>query len=366
MADIFSGIAPPNVTTTGTSQTIAPTQYSGFLSALGTAGTQALNPKQTLAGNIAEGQPLVAPLTTLQNQVFGTELGQANTANALQGALSPLTSAANTATSATNAFSPTAISNLYNPEVENLNKALETANTNNINQTVLPGLQSFFAGSGNAGSSRALNATGQALGNIQTGLLGQEATNNYNAYNQAATNALQNQQNLGSIAGTQGNIGTGTMNATVAGLNEASTLGSQGQAQTQAMINAPLSNATNVAQLLRGYTIPTTTNTTSTGPASSYGASPLSQIAGLASLFGSNSGGTSAAQGLLSAFGLTGKNDPNTLLSNFNSGVTTPGTVIPTDLTHAGGSNPIGEVHIDPETGATVDSTGKEVITGFD
>jgi hypothetical protein len=71
------------------------------------------------------------------------------------------------------------------------------------------------------------------------------------------------------------------------------------------LINAPLSTASNVAQLLRGYTVPTGTTQTYSGPASSYGASPLAQIAGLATLFGTGSnGGTSPIQGILKTFGL--------------------------------------------------------------
>jgi hypothetical protein len=49
-----------------------------------------------------------------------------------------------------------------------------------------------------------------------------------------------------------------------------------------------------VAQLLRGYTYPTSTTEKYVGPASSYGPSPLSQIAGLGTLVGSAFGSKDA------------------------------------------------------------------------
>jgi len=366
-SSIFSGIAPPNVTTTGSTSTVAPSQYLGYLSALGTAGTNALDPNQTLQSNIDQGQPLVAPLNALQNSIYGTPEGIANTQQLLNQGLSPLTAGAQTAATSAQGVGANQINNFMNPYANAVNRNLETATQQNINQSILPSLQAIGASTGQSGSQRFANATGQALGGIQQGLGAQESQNLATGYQNAVQNALQNQQNMTSAAQAQGNIGTGLENATVSGLNTASALGAQGQAQTQAMINAPLQNASNVAGLLRGYTVPTTTNTTSTGPANSYGASPLSQIAGLATLFGTTTGtGTSAAQGLLNTFGLTGKNDPNQALANLNSGVTSTGTVVPSNLSSAGGSNPIGEVHWDPKTGETVNAAGVPIITGFD
>jgi hypothetical protein len=305
MADIFSGIAPPNVNTTQTTQTIAPDQYLGFLSTLGTAGTNALAPNQTLQGNIQAGQPYVAPLTQLQKDIYGTPEGQTNTENLLNAGIAPFQSGIQTAGTAAQGVGSSQINNFLNPYITDVNKALETNTAQNVNQNILPALQAFYAGSGGTGSSRALNTTGQTLANIQTGLGSQESSNLAQAYKDAVSQALQQQQNLGQIAGVQGQLGTGLENATVSGLNAGAGLGAQGQAQTQALINAPLSTASNVAQLLRGYTVPTGITQTYSGPASSYGASPLAQIAGLATLFGTGSNdGTSPVQGILKTFGL--------------------------------------------------------------
>ena len=365
---IFSGIAPPNVTTTGSTTTNAPGQYLGFLSALGTAGTNALNPNQTLQGNLAEGQPLVAPLNALQNSIYGTPEGIANTQQVLNQGLNPLIAGAQTAATSAQGVGSDQINNFLNPYTNAVNRNLETSTQQNINQSILPSLQAIGASTGQSGSQRFANATGQALGGIQQGLGAQESLNLSTGYQNAVQNALQNQQNMTSAAQAQGNIGTGLENASVSGLNTASALGAQGQAQQQAMINAPLQNATNVAGLLRGYTVPTTTNTTSTGPANSYGASPLSQIAGLATLFGSTgTNGVSPVQGIMNTFGLTGKNDPNQALANLNSGVTSTGTVVPNNLSNLSGyGNVAGNQVTTNENGDYVNKNTGEPLTFFE
>ena len=356
MADIFSGIAPPNVNTTQTTQTIAPSQYLGFLSALGTAGTNALSPNQTLQGNLNEGAPYVAPLSNLQNDIFGTAKGQTATENLLKAGLDPLTAGASTAAGAAGNIGASQINNFLNPYTNAVNRNLETNTAQNINQSILPALQAMGASSGSTGSQRLMNATGQTLGGIQQGLGAQESANMSQAYKDAVTQALQQQQNQGQIAGIQGQLGTGLENATVAGLNAGASLGAQGQAQNQALINAPLTTANNVASLLKGYTIPTTSTQTYSGPASSYGASPLAQIAGLGSLFASGTNGTSAVQGLMNTFGVS---DPLKSMTDFNKSVAqnVVGTNIPKTAFNA-----LDQVSYDPTTGGIINTQTGQTI----
>jgi hypothetical protein len=357
MADIFSGIAPPNVNTTQTTQTIAPSQYLGFLSALGTAGTNALSPTQTLQGNLAEGAPYVAPLSQLQNDIYGSPSGQQNTEKLLQAGLAPLTAGATTASNAAQNIGSSQINNFLNPYVADVNRNLETNTAQNINQSILPALQAMGVSSGSTGSQRLMNATGQALGGIQQGLGAQESTNLAQAYKDAVSQALQQQQNQGQIAGVQGQLGTGLTNATVSGLNAGAGLGAQSQAQQQALINAPLATANNVASLLKGYTIPTTSTQTYSGPASSYGASPLAQIAGLGSLFASGTNGTSAVQGLMNTFGVNSNSLSAMTNNNQQVGQNTPGTVIPKTAFNA-----LDQVSYDPTTGGIINTKTGEVI----
>jgi hypothetical protein len=162
------------------------------------------------------------------------------------------------------------------------------------------------ASTGQMGSQRQLNATGQALGGIQQGLGTQESQNLASGYQNAVNSALQNQQNLTSAAGTQGNIGQALESSTISGLNTASALGAQGQAQNQAIINAPLTQASNAASLLKGYSVPTTSSTQYTGPASVYGPSIASQLLGAGTGAASLLGGTGTSLSDLLKKGATG------------------------------------------------------------
>ena len=318
VSNAFQGTAPANVNTSQTTTTQAPAEYNDFLKQLGQVGTSQMN---------ATPQSMVAPLSNLQNAVYGTNEGQANSANLLSGALSPLQTASQT-------VGQNQINSYYNPEVNALNNSLATQTQQAVNNTVLPSLQALGAQTGSTGSSRLLNATGQTLGNIAQGLTSQQNANNVAAYDSAMKNALTEQSQLG-------NIGSQNMNATVAGLNEASSLGAQDQAQQQAIIDAPLKTATSAAGLIKGLTIPTSTTQTYSGPASSYGPSPLSQVASLASLFASPSGGQSAAQGIASAWNqVFGSNAPIDL-TGFQTGTTTPVTypTTPDTTTSLGSGN---------------------------
>jgi hypothetical protein len=70
-------------------------------------------------------------------------------------------------------------------------------------------------------------------------------------------------------------------------VNALATLGAQQQQIDQGQSLFPLQVASNAAGILRGYTVPTSVNSTYTGPIpGAYSASPLAQIAGIGSLMG--------------------------------------------------------------------------------
>lgn len=285
MADIFAGTAPPNVNTTTTATTTIPTSFADYQSYLNNLAQ---------AGNTALGVPstqLVAPLSANQTGAFNAAPSAAQTYQ------TPLTSAETTAGTAAGGVGANQIDAFMNPYITDVNKALETATQQNVNQTVLPALQAFGAGSGNTGSSRLLNATGQTLGQIQQGLGAQESSNLANAYQSAATNALNEQQNLGNIANIQGNLASTGQTSANAALTEQANLGAQEQAQNQAIINAPLTQASNAAALLKGYTVPTSSTTSYSGPASVYGPSTFSQLLAAGSLANSLPSGTLSGLG---------------------------------------------------------------------
>jgi hypothetical protein len=284
-SSIFQGTAPPNVNTTTTATTNIPTAFSSYqdyLNNLAGAGNASLS---------TPASQLVAPLSANQTGAFNAAPSAAQTYQ------SPLSSAETTAGTAAGGVGANQINAFMNPYITDVNKALETATQQNINQTVLPALQAFGATSGNTGSSRLLNATGQTLGQIQQGLGAQESSNLANAYQSAATNALNEQQNLGNIANVQGNLASTGQTAANAALTEQANLGAQEQAQNQAIINAPLTQASNAAALLKGYTVPTSSTTTYNGPASVYGPSQFSQLLAAGSLANSLPSGTLSGLG---------------------------------------------------------------------
>jgi hypothetical protein len=144
-------------------------------------------------------------------------------------------------------------------------------------------------------------------------------------YGQAANQASEQSRQFGADLGlkglqtglqaaqTQGNLANIGATAGQSALKTGMELGGVQQALDQAKINAPLTTATNAAQLLRGFTVPTGTSQEYKGPLpGAYAASPLSQIAGLGTLFASSAGGQSAAQGLLKALRGSGDNSNNT------------------------------------------------------
>jgi hypothetical protein len=352
VSNAFQGTAPANVNTSQTTTTQAPSQYMGYLSMLGNVGAGALDPNQTLAGNLQQGTPYVAPLTDLQNNIYGTTKGQENTASLLN---APLTALNN----ATQTVGQDQINSYYNPEVNALNNSLATQTQQAVNNTVLPSLQALGAQTGSTGSSRLLNATGQTLGNIAQGLTSQQNANNVAAYDSAVKNALTEQSQLGTTGGQ-------AMTSTIAGLNAGASLGAQGQAQNQALINAPLQTATSAAGLIKGLTIPTSTTQTYSGPASSYGPSPLSQIASLGSLFATPSGGQSAFDAISSA----AKSGYNALFPSTPASTNSPvnpyvgssgGANADNSVLASNGNDPMNQVNFNPATNSWTDASGKTI-----
>jgi putative IMPACT (imprinted ancient) family translation regulator len=254
---------------------------------------------------------MVAPLSGLQQAAI------TNAPTYLKNYQTPLAAGESAATTAAGGVTGSQIGNFMNPYttgytdangnfVPGLTQQMANLQQQNIQQNVMPQLQAEFAGTGGFGSTRNQNAIGQMMAQMQSGLTAQQTGALNTAYQNAATNALQNQANTTQAANALTNQAAQETTSAVSGLNEANTLGALQQAYNQAVINAPLQTAQNAANLLTNYKVPSTVLTTANAPIpGAYSNSPLSQIAGLASLFGTTgTGGTSAASGLYQA--LTG------------------------------------------------------------
>ena len=332
MADIFQGTVAPDVNTAKTSTTQAPQYFTDYLSGIAGAGGTALTrtPDQ-----------LVAPLTALQQQ------GYAGVPAAAE-AYKPELSTAETTAGKAAGVSPEDIQKYMNPYTANVVDEMARLQQQNIQRNVMPQLKAGFVGTGGLGSQRYANALGQTTADLQANLTGQQAGALQKGYTEALNAALNEAQLQNQVAQTQGNLAEREQTLGLTGTGALTKAGAEQQAYEQAKINAPLANATNVAALLKGYSVPTAVTETYKGPmAGVYGASPLSQVTGLGALIGS---------GLSSSTSATGTTTPgwlSTLWNKATGAMETPAT------TPSGNDaltpNPIQNTnqypHVNPETG---------------
>lgn len=289
MADLFEGSAPPSVDTTKTTASTAPQFFTDYLSGLATAGDTALNmdPTKRLAGFNEMQTEAYENLPDLATS-YTTQLGDAQ----------------DTAATAASGATPTTIQNFMNPYTKNVTDEMARLQQQNIQRNLMPSLKAGFVGTGGLGGQRYANALGQTAADWQSNLLGQQQKSLETGYSGALQAALQQAQQQAQAAQVQGQLATTEQNLGLAGNKALQDAGAKEQAFRQAEIDAPLTTASNVAALLRNYTIPTSSTETYHGPWTTYQPSPLSQMAGLGTLFASGANGTSAIEGLKKSFGL--------------------------------------------------------------
>ena len=307
---LFTGAAPPDVTKTQTTASTTPDYYTNYLTQLSQTGQNALGTfdpitKQftapTQASLVAAGDPYVADLTQAQTDIFK------NAPTQLERYQDPLTEALTAGKSGMD-VSQADISKFYNPYENAVVGGLGTQSATNVQRNLMPQLKAGFVGTGGLGGQRYANALGQTMGDVNTGLLQEQNKTRMAGYNTALDAAMKEAQlsNQSSVALT--GLGQAEQQAATTGLKTGAELGALEQAYTQAQINAPLTQATNVAQLMKGYTVPTTQEQTYKGPGDSYQPSPLSQIASLSTLLASgfNAGGSGWGNQLLKGLGTFG------------------------------------------------------------
>jgi hypothetical protein len=277
MASVFQGGALPDVRTTTSVNPNAPSYYTDYMSALSKAGTQQLGMPSS---------QLVAGFSPLQQQAFSQLPNVA-------GSYKPtMASAVDTASQGAAGATPQNVQSMLNPYTSNVVDEMARLTNQNVNRSLIPQLKGAFVGTGGLGGQRYATATGQTLADVQSTLTGQQQGALTSGYNQALQAALQNAQQKTSAAQTQGMLAKTQQDLGLAGINAQMGAGAQQQALEQARINAPLQNAINASALMRGYNVPIGTTETFTGPkAGVYAQSPLSQIAGSASLVGALFGG---------------------------------------------------------------------------
>lgn len=268
---LFEGKAPPNVRSTETVTGTAPQYLTDYLTDLAKMGQSQLG---------MSGADLVAGQSPLQQQAYAAAPA------ALTRYQAPLSSAVSAGQAAAAPITQADISAFYNPYEQQVVSDLARQSAENVQQTMLPQLRGAFAGTGAFGSRRYAGATGQALADVQQDLLMQQSKLKAAGFQSALDAALRQKTGQAQAASALSGVGTAETTGAKGYLDVLSGLGKEQQAYEQAKIEAPTVRAQNIAQILRGYTYPTTTSKVYEGPAQSYGPSPLSQIAGLGTLVG--------------------------------------------------------------------------------
>ena len=299
---LFDAQAPTPVELKGTSQQVAPQYLTDYLSSLAQTGQEQL------------GTSSIAPLNQNLQNLYG---GAQGTLNRYQ---TPMDESLAALQGAAQGVSSDDISRFYNPYEQDVVDEMGRQSALNVQQSMLPALRAAFAGQGAFGSQRFANATGQAMGNVQADLFGNQAKLRSEGYKSALDAALRDRGY--DIQAGQGLYGLGQSEAQAAqtGLKTLGDIGTQELGYEQSKIEAPLTRAQNVAKLLQGYQFPMTVNKTEEQLPGAFAPSAIQQIGSLGTLVGAsfNSKGTGAGDRLIDFIG--------DKLSNFGGSSNSGGT----------------------------------------
>lgn len=266
---LTQGSPLPNITTTQTQSTSAPSWYTDYLNNLATGATSA-----------AQGAQFIGP-TALQNQAFGAV--QSNVGN-YQPAL---TAATNMVSNAGNTTAPGVIDQYMSPYMANVVNQMGALGQRQINQTLAPGATAGAIGSGQFGSKRGAEVLGQTIRDANQNILAAQGQALNTGYQNAMTSAQADLQRQLQAGQQMGALAQQTQTQGLADVNALATLGGQQQKIAQDRELFPLETLNKAAEAVRGYSIPTSVNSSYTGPIpGAYSASPLQQIAGLGAILG--------------------------------------------------------------------------------
>lgn len=268
MAGLFQGDPLPPLTKTTEAQQTAPEFYTNYLQDIANLGQNAVQ------------QGGVAGFSPLQQQAFQMAPDVAFAGQGSLGAASQLMGQAGSTTV------PDVIADYMNPYTSSVVDEMGRLSNRNVQENIMPNLGAAAVSSGQFGSRRQEQVTGQSLRDIQADLMGKQTQ----ALQQGYTNAgMQAQADLSrTLQAGQGfeNLGQEQQRLGTAGLKTMSDYGAQQQAQGQKLLDYPMAQTQQFAKLLQNYSMPMGTTTQATG-SDGYSTSPLAQITGLGSLIGS-------------------------------------------------------------------------------
>lgn len=292
MMSLFEGSAPNPVTLTASTKQEAPAYLTNYLQSLASAGMGALG---TVTPGVDGAAPTVTPFTSKEliadlpdfykNLMTPTDATKLPTLADLT-RYKDVTAEALKASKSAMDVGAADISKFYDPYQQQVIDEMQRQSDINVQRNVLPGLKSLGIGSGQFGGSRVGNISGQALADIASTLQSQQTGARSAGFKQALDAALREQGQQASTASALGQLGSIEQQAATQGIKSLSEAGASKLAYDQSKIEAPLTRAMNVAQIMRQYQYPTTTSETKQALPTTMGLSPLSQIAGLGTLIG--------------------------------------------------------------------------------
>ena len=320
---LFQGKPPPAVTTYGTATTNIPQFMSDYTLGL-------LNKARSVAGEPyqAYGGPRIAAFRPEQLAAFqntAKSVGQFNPQ--LQSGFDATKEASkyNAATSAqpyinaAGQSSADLVGDYMNPYMDSVVDRLGDLGARQLKEKFMPAIGSQFIRAGQYGSTGMQGATGKALRDVQESTLAQQNQALASGYGQSLSAAqadLARYGNLGQLAGNlasqtsrdqlavgsqYGNLATSAQNMNLKDLAALESVGQTQQTQAQKNLDLgyqdfseqrkyPSDQLAMLNSLIRGLPYSTAATQTQTGAANSYSASPLSQLAGSASLLSALSG----------------------------------------------------------------------------
>lgn len=324
---ITQGAPLPDVTKTTTTTQTAPDYYTNYLTQISQAG------QGQLGKTAAEG---VAGYDPLQTQGYGA---LPTAATAYQPGL---TAASQTAASAAKGITPERISALMNPYTTNVVDEMARLSQQNVQRNLLPSLKAGFVGSGGLGSSRYAGALGQSMSDVQRDLTGQQYGALSKGYEGALKAAIDEMTGQTAASRAQAEIAGKEQELGLTGASALTKAGAERQKYQQAILDYPLTQASNVAGLLRGYQVPISSQQKFVGPeAGLYQQSPLATATGLIGVLGSAAAGTAGdrLQQLWSKIigGTATPADTAEMISAYGRGIVRQEDSYPTDDTGTGG-----------------------------
>lgn len=269
---ITQGSALPDITQTTTTAQAAPEYYDQYLTELSAAGQTAMDRE---VGDIIAGYD---PLQTK---------GYAEVEDVYDDYTTGLTSAQKNIGDVSSGLDMSRITEFMDPYRTNVVDEMARLSQQNVQRNLLPMMKGAFVGTGNLGSQRYAGALGQSLADIQASLTGQQYGALSKGYQSALDAALREADTRSTAAAREAEMAGLEQELGLKGSEALRQAGAEKQAYEQSLLDAPLKTATQSAELLRGFQIPTTTTETFVGPkAGLYEMSDLQQVLGVLSVLG--------------------------------------------------------------------------------